>query len=57
MSQLLHGAHSDLGLLMGLTTVLFFSALVGWTWWAFSPANREKLERASRLPLDDGGPS
>ncbi len=52
MSQLLHGAHSDHGLLMGLTTLLFFSTLVGWTLWAYAPWNREIIEQASRLPLD-----
>lgn len=52
MSQLLHGAHSDMGLLMGLTTLLFFSTLVGWTLWAYAPGNRETIERASRLPFE-----
>ena len=54
MSQLLHGAHTEMGLVMGLTTVLFFSTLVGWTLWAFAPWNREMIDNASRLPLDGG---
>ena len=46
MSQLLHGAHSDLGLLMGITTVVFFSALVGWTIWR----SRLGIEQSSNKP-------
>lgn len=54
MSQLMHGAHSDLGWLMGLTTILFISSMVGWTIWAFSPGRRELMDQASRIPFDGG---
>jgi cbb3-type cytochrome oxidase subunit 3 len=54
MSQLLHGAESEMGWLMGWTTVLFFSSMVGWTLWAFSPSRREAMDEASRMPLDGG---
>ncbi len=36
---------------MGLTTLLFLACFVGWTWWAYSSANRERMERAARMPL------
>jgi len=52
VSQLLHGAHSDMGLLMGFTTVLFFGTLVAWTFWAYAPWNRQIIDEASRLPFD-----
>lgn len=54
MSQLLHGAHTDLGWLMGLTTVFFICGMVGWTLWAFAPSRREAMERASRIPFEGG---
>lgn len=52
MSQLLHGAQSDHGLLLGITTVLFFGILVAWTVWAYAPWNREIIDNASRLPFE-----
>ncbi len=54
MSQLLHGAHSDLGWLLGGTTVLFFSCMIGWIVWTFAPSRRALMDEASRLPLDGG---
>jgi cytochrome c oxidase cbb3-type subunit 4 len=44
-----------LGWLMGLVTVFFIAWFVGWTWWAYSPRNKEKFEEAARMPLSDGG--
>ena len=54
MSQLLHGSHSELGWLMGLTTVLFVSCMVAWTVWAFAPSRRQAMEDASRIPFEGG---
>lgn len=54
MSQLMHGVHSDLGWLMGLTTLLFISSMVGWTVWAFAPSRRQLMDQASRIPFDGG---
>ena len=54
MSQLLHGAESNLGWLMGWTTLLFFTSMVGWTLWAYAPSRRAAMDAASRIPLDDG---
>jgi cytochrome c oxidase cbb3-type subunit 4 len=44
-----------MGWLAGLVTVFFIVWFVGWTWWAFSPKNKEKFEEAARMPLSDGG--
>jgi len=43
--------HAALGWVMGLTTLLFIGCFVGWTWWAYSRRNRERMEAAARLPL------
>jgi len=56
MSQLLHGAQSDLGWMMGLTTLLFIASMVGWTMWAFAPSRRKAMEDAANMPLDGGDP-
>ncbi|HHO49911.1 MAG TPA: cbb3-type cytochrome c oxidase subunit 3 [Deltaproteobacteria bacterium] len=53
MSQLLHGAESHLGWLMGWTTLLFFSSMIGWTWWAYAPSRRGLMERASQIPFEE----
>ena len=45
----------SLGWLAGLVTVFFTVWFIGWTWWAFSPKNKEKFEEAARMPLSDGG--
>ena len=37
--------------LLGVTTVLFVACFLGWTWWAYSSANRERLDEAAWLPL------
>ena len=39
--------------IMGVTTILFVACFVGWTWWAYSDRNRERLEAAARLPLSE----
>jgi cbb3-type cytochrome oxidase subunit 3 len=48
---------SELGWLMGLTTVLFIATFVFWTWWAYTAKNKARWEADSRLPLNDGGDS
>jgi cbb3-type cytochrome oxidase subunit 3 len=47
-------ATAELGTWMGLATVVFVAALVGWTVWAYSPSRRERLEAAGRIPLEGG---
>lgn len=39
------------GWVMGVTTLTFIACFVGWTWWAFSSANRANMDAAARLPL------
>ncbi len=48
---------SELGWLMGITTVLFIAAFVFWSWWAYTKTNKARWEADSRLPLNDGGDS
>lgn len=45
----------SLGWLMGLMTAFFVIWFVAWTWWAFSPKNKQRFEEAARMPLSDGG--
>lgn len=45
--------NTELGWLMGMTTVCFVACFLGWTWWAMRPANREHWEAIGRLPLED----
>lgn len=47
--------NTELGWLLGLTTLLFLGSFLGWIAWAWSPSNRETLDAASRQPLDDDG--
>lgn len=56
MNQVLHeGAEvARLGWLMGCTTILFFTTMVGWTLWAWLPSQREAFAKAAMLPLDGG---
>lgn len=47
-------AHSAAeGTLMGVMTVFFFGIFCAWAAWAWAPRNRERLDAAGRLPLDD----
>ena len=59
MNPILHeaGASSQLGWLMGVTTVVFLAAFLFWTWWAWTAKNKARWEADSRLPLNDGGDS
>lgn len=58
MSDAFHtmAGSADLGWVLGLTTLLFIATFLYWTWWAFRPANREKMDEAGRLPFDGGEP-
>ena len=40
---------------MGVMTAAFLLFFLGWTLWAYHPTRREEMERASRMPFDDGG--
>lgn len=54
MSQLLHGAWlGGGGVLLGVTTILFFSFFITVTVRAFLPSHRAMHDEAARLPLDD----
>lgn len=55
MNQVLHaGAETaQLGVMLGFTTLIFLVAMVGWTWWAWAPSRREKMDQAALLPLHD----
>jgi cbb3-type cytochrome oxidase subunit 3 len=45
--------YAELGWLMGVTTALFLACFIGWTWWAFSHRNRERMAAAAWLPLSE----
>ncbi len=57
MNQVIQAAAESvrLGWLMGIMTIFFILWFIGWTWWAFSPRNKAKMEEAARMPLSDGG--
>jgi cbb3-type cytochrome oxidase subunit 3 len=44
----------QLGWIAGVMTIVFIAFFVGWTYWAFAPANRDRLDVAARLPLTNG---
>lgn len=46
----------QLGWLLGLMTLVFLIAFVGWTWWAFAPSRRALMEEYGRMPFDEGDP-
>jgi len=43
------------GWLATIMTLLFIAGFMGWVWYAYRPANREKFEDAARLPFEEGG--
>jgi cbb3-type cytochrome oxidase subunit 3 len=47
-------AGSELGWLLGLVTAWSVAVFLAWAVWAWPPRTRARLERAARLPLDDG---
>jgi len=44
----------QLGWLLAFLTVLFFLSFLYWTWWAYTPHNREAHEEAAQMPFMDG---
>ncbi|MEZ4237247.1 MAG: hypothetical protein R3F59_14065 [Myxococcota bacterium] len=56
MNPVLHaGAETaQMGWLLGWTTVIFIGAMLGWTWWVFSPSRAEMFEEVGRMPIDGG---
>lgn len=44
---------TELGWLMGLTTLFFLASFLGWIWYAYRPANRARMDAYGHLPLDD----
>lgn len=46
-------ATPEMGVLLGAMTAVFLACFVGWTIWAWLPANRKNMEDAARLPLED----
>ena len=44
----------DIDLLREAVTVLSFASFVGIVAWAVHPGNKERFEKAARLPLDEG---
>lgn len=44
----------SLGWLMGIMTVFFLLAFLGWVWWAYTPRHRTMMEEAALLPFTDG---
>ncbi len=55
MSQLTHaaGEATQLGWVMGLTTVGFFCFFLGWVVYVALPRQSRALDAMARLPLDD----
>lgn len=43
----------DRGTLQGLATVLALLAFVGVVWWAWSGRQKQKFDRAARMPLEE----
>ena len=41
------------GWIMGATTLLFIGCFIGWTWWAYSSRNRERMLEAANLPFTE----
>ncbi len=51
MNHVLNSAIVEYAWIMGVTTLLFIACFVGWTLWAYSSANRERMKEAAQLPL------
>jgi len=43
--------NTDMGWLLGLNTVFFLTAFVGWIWWVYRPDHTAALEAAGMIPL------
>jgi len=55
MNQVLHaGAETaQMGWMLGVTTVVFLTTMIGWGLWAWWPSRSADMEAASLLPLGD----
>ena len=42
---------------MGVMTAAFLGFFVGWAVWAYHPAHKDDMDRASLMPFDDGDAS
>jgi cbb3-type cytochrome oxidase subunit 3 len=40
--------------IMGVMTLAFLVFFVGWAVWAYHPARKDDMDRASMMPFDDG---
>ncbi len=47
------GGLAQHGWIAGVVTVVFFALFVGLIWWTYARRNRERMEQAARLPLED----
>ena len=58
MNPVLHaGAETaQMGWLLGATTVMFLTSMVGWTAWAWWPSRRSIMEDAAWMPLQGDQP-
>lgn len=45
----------QLGWVLGIMTVVFVAAFVFWTWYAYAPSHRRRMDEAAQLPLHDDG--
>lgn len=44
----------ELGWLLGVMTIVFLVVFLGWTWWAYAPSRKERMDRYARIPFDEG---
>lgn len=42
----------EMGWVLGFMTAVFLVVFLGWTWWAYSPKNRTKMDDYAKLPFD-----
>ncbi len=47
------GQNTSMGWWLAMTTVIFMSVFVGWTWWVYRPANRALMASAALMVFDD----
>jgi cbb3-type cytochrome oxidase subunit 3 len=44
----------QMGWLLGTMTVVFLAVFVGWFIWAYDPGRKEEMDKAARMPFNDG---
>lgn len=44
---------TEMGWLLGATTLVFFASFLGWVAWVYAPSMRTTWEAHGRMPLDD----